>query len=132
MSGSWEAYSSQLLKDLLYNQRITYVELARKFHDRGYFVDARVLANKINRGTFSSSFFWSCIAVMGLTIDSIPWSILAEQNPPPTRHGLERRRGEAKPVAPVPDLSREKMLKLGLESQSQTDSDLTLSNREPD
>lgn len=83
MDEVFDAYASQVLKDLIYNRRLTYLELAKRLGSQGIPIGPRSLANKINRGTFSFSFFIRCLAVMNLSIDKVPWDVLAAQNAMP-------------------------------------------------
>lgn len=58
--------SALILKGLLARYGVTYKELARRLERLGVSENEAPLRNKINRGTFSFSFFLHCMVALGV------------------------------------------------------------------
>ncbi|MDB5823677.1 MAG: hypothetical protein JWR21_2381 [Herminiimonas sp.] len=66
---NWRREARRLLQVELARKDIGYKELSRALESVGVDETAKALSNKINRGTFSFSFFLQCMAA--LKVDSI-------------------------------------------------------------
>lgn len=67
MKDFWMVEASGILKSLLARESMTYKALALRLERMGLVVNPRQLRNKINRGTFSFTFFLQCLHVLGHT-----------------------------------------------------------------
>lgn len=66
--GSEEQYQIRmqaLIKELRASEALSYKELAKRLEQQGLEIDAKVLANKVNRGNFSAGFALSLLAALG-------------------------------------------------------------------
>jgi hypothetical protein len=60
----WQREARRLLRAELALHDVGYKQLARALEAVGVDEDAKVLANKINRGTFSFAFFLQCMRAL--------------------------------------------------------------------
>lgn len=74
----WSGYSAQVLRDLMFLRRVGYKQLAIALGE-----ETRAFTNRVNRGTFSFSFFVRCTQAMGVRLQDIPWRTLEEHNQTP-------------------------------------------------
>lgn len=74
----WSQYSAQMLRDLMYLRRVGYKQLAIALGE-----EPRAFTNRVNRGTFSFSFFVRCTQAMEVRLQDIPWRTLEEHSEPP-------------------------------------------------
>ena len=61
----WQGKVKRLLKAELKRRELTYAGLAEKLRTVGVREDARNIANKIGRGSFSAAFFVQCMEAIG-------------------------------------------------------------------
>lgn len=78
----WSGYSAQVLRDLMFLRRVGYKQLAIALGE-----ETRAFTNRVNRGTFSFSFFVRCTQAMGVRLQDIPWRTLEEHNQLPGSDG---------------------------------------------
>jgi hypothetical protein len=64
---TWSTHSTNLLKGQMALAGISYEELIRRLAIIGVEESYKGLANKINRGTFSFSFFLQCMKAIGVS-----------------------------------------------------------------
>lgn len=62
----WKREARRILRAELAAKDVSLKELARKLEVVGVEEDAKVLSNKINRGTFSFIFFLQCMKALGV------------------------------------------------------------------
>jgi hypothetical protein len=65
MKDHWESEAAGILKSLLARDDVGYKKLALELAKLGVQDTERALRNKINRGSFSFSFFLSCLVALG-------------------------------------------------------------------
>ncbi len=63
----WDKMATNVLKGELVRAGVDYAELVRRFKDHGLNETYHGVAAKINRGTFSFTFFLQCLMVLGKT-----------------------------------------------------------------
>lgn len=62
----WQREARRVLRAELLRKDIGYKELSRALEAIGVNEDAKALSNKVNRGTFSFSFFLQCMKALGI------------------------------------------------------------------
>jgi len=61
----WAAKASKYLKIELKRAGVTYAELARRLNEHGL-EETDSITSKLGRGTFSATFLFACLAVLGI------------------------------------------------------------------
>ena len=69
---SFQLRMQALLKELRDESQLSYKELAALLEHEGVHIDATVLANKVNRGTFSAGFALAVLSVLGYNSVTFP------------------------------------------------------------
>ena len=64
MERDWNSYAKAVLQAEMARKQTKAPELARRLEELGVEDNARNVANKIARGTFSAAFFLQCLAAM--------------------------------------------------------------------
>lgn len=60
----WNSYAKGVLQAEMARKQVKAPELVRRLEELGIEDNARNVANKIGRGTFSAAFFLQCLAAM--------------------------------------------------------------------
>lgn len=68
---NWSGEARRILKAEIALKDIGFKELSRALEVEGIHVDAKVLATKISRGTFSFAFFLQCMRALKVDIINI-------------------------------------------------------------
>lgn len=69
---SFQLRMQTLIKELRDEAQLSYKELAALLEQEGVHIDATVLANKVNRGTFSAGFALAILSVLGYSTLTFP------------------------------------------------------------
>jgi hypothetical protein len=62
---SFQLRMQVLIKELRADEELSYKELAKRLEHQGFSVDAKVLANRVNRGNFSAGFALAVLQALG-------------------------------------------------------------------
>ena len=63
----WAAKARRYLKVELKRASVTYAELAKRLNEHGLEETEDSITSKLGRGTFSATFLFACLAVLGIT-----------------------------------------------------------------
>jgi hypothetical protein len=62
----WAGKAARYLKVELKRAGVTYAELARRLNEHGMEETEDSITSKLGRGTFSATFLFACLAVLGI------------------------------------------------------------------
>lgn len=83
MKDPWCQLAGQILKDLMYLNRVSYKQLSKSLDDMGVVENPRQLTNKINRGQFSLVLFLQCLKALKVDGLEVNWeSLMGDQAKP--------------------------------------------------
>lgn len=69
---SFQLRLQELIRELRAEEQLSYKELAARLEREGFTIDAKVLANRVNRGTFSAGFALAVLQALGCSSLTFP------------------------------------------------------------
>lgn len=69
---SFQLRMQEFIKELRAEEGLSYKELSTRLEHQGLVIDAKVLANRVNRGNFSAGFALAVLQAMGYSALAFP------------------------------------------------------------
>ncbi len=76
MKDPWSQFATRVLKDVMYLKRVNYQQLSDALKASGIEESRQQLTNKVNRGQFSTVFFFQCLKALEVKGLELNWGAM--------------------------------------------------------
>ena len=76
MKEPWGQFATRVIKDVMYLKRVNYKQLSDSLKAIGIDESPKQITNKINRGQFSTAFFFQCLKALEIKGVELNWAAM--------------------------------------------------------